>query len=88
MEMAQEGLQEEEVDPPRVVVCPPPPHAGAGLTMTFLWSANLEPHTSTEWAYVNPHTTVDWCHYLREVNTLNNHVQTVIVHLAMWAVPG
>ena len=41
--------------------------------MTFLWSANLEPHTITEWVHVNPHTTVDWCHYLHEVNTMNNH---------------
>ena len=72
-----EGLQEEEVHPPRVMVLPPPLTLEQVLTMTFLWSANLEPHTIIEWAHVNPHTTIDWCHYLREVNTINNHVETV-----------
>ena len=50
------------------------------LTIIFLWSANMEPHTITDWAHVNPNTTVDWCNYLREVNAMNNHVQTVTVH--------
>ena len=37
------------------------------LTITFLWSENLEPHIITSWAHVNAHTTVDWCNYLCKV---------------------
>ena len=37
------------------------------LTISFLWSANVESHMITSWAEVDRNTTVDWCHFLHEV---------------------
>ena len=49
------------------------------LTMTFLWSENLESHIMTCWTHVHKDTTVDWSNYMRGKTQYTTRLHAVIV---------